>query len=75
MLLPEVTIYSATALVVVTTFSAVCFRIFRNLYFHPLSKFPGPWYAASFSLSAAIISVYKKEPAWLQGLVKKYGSK
>ena len=46
-----------------------------NRYLHPLAKFPGPWYATSTSLSVAIISVLKIEPQWLQGLVKKYGSK
>ena len=74
MFVPELTAYSAIALFGVTIVSLLCFRIFRNLYFHPLSKFPGPWYAASFSLTAAIMSVRKVEPQWLQGLVKKYGS-
>lgn len=65
---------SAMLLVGVAVASALFARAFYNLYLHPLSKFPGPWYAASFSLSGAIISVLQIEPQWLQGLVKKYGS-
>ncbi|KAH8819387.1 cytochrome P450 monooxygenase [Xylogone sp. PMI_703] len=65
---------AAVVLVVVAIASTLFFRIFYNLYLHPLSKFPGPWYAASFSLTGALISVSQTEPQWLQGLVKKYGT-
>ncbi|EOA80982.1 uncharacterized protein SETTUDRAFT_124398 [Exserohilum turcica Et28A] len=41
---------------------------------HPLSKFPGPWYASSFSIVSAIVSVLRKEPQWLMYLEKKYGT-
>jgi hypothetical protein len=53
----------------------LCLRLFYNLNLHPLAKFHGPWYAASTSLPLALISVLKIEPQWLQGLIKKYGSK
>lgn len=62
---------SAGLVIVAALFS----RIFYNLYLHPLSKFPGPWYTSSFSISLALISLAKIEPQWLQGLVKRYGSK
>jgi hypothetical protein len=55
--------------------SAIFIRLFYNLYLHPLAKYPGPWYAATTSLSLAMVSVLKIEPQWLQSLVKKYGSK
>lgn len=61
--------------IAIAAISALCFRILYNTYWHPLAKFPGSWYAVSFSLSGAIISYLKVEPQWLQSLVKKYGSK
>jgi hypothetical protein len=48
-------------------------RIFYLQCLHPLAKFPGPWYATSFSIVGAIISVRKKEPEFFMYLVKKYG--
>ncbi|EEH18607.2 hypothetical protein PABG_07667 [Paracoccidioides brasiliensis Pb03] len=54
--------------------SVIISRCFYRLYWHPLAKYPGPYYAACFSLSAAIISVLRKEPQWIQSLVKKYGN-
>ncbi|KAF2145342.1 uncharacterized protein K452DRAFT_283700 [Aplosporella prunicola CBS 121167] len=53
---------------------ALACRIVYNIYFHPLSKFPGPWYATSTSLTSALISVAKVEPQWLLSLVNKYGT-
>jgi hypothetical protein len=50
-------------------------RILYMQWLHPLSKFPGPWYATSFSIVGAIISVKQKEPEFFAHLVKKYGSK
>jgi hypothetical protein len=50
----------------------------RNFYMqrlHPLARFPGPWWATSFSVVGAIISVMHKEPEFFMYLVKKYGSK
>ncbi|KAF1996048.1 cytochrome P450 [Amniculicola lignicola CBS 123094] len=49
-------------------------RIIYMQCFHPLSKFPGPWYATSFSVVGAWISIKKKEPEFFLYLVKKYGT-
>ncbi|KAF1950357.1 cytochrome P450 [Byssothecium circinans] len=57
----------------VSIFTALLYRIIYTQYFHPLSKFPGPWHATSFSVVHAIISVQKKEPEFLMSLVRKYG--
>lgn len=73
--LSEAPLSSIALIPAVTIASALLLRIIYNLYWHPLARYPGPWYAASFSLSAALISVLKLEPYWLQSLVKKYGSK
>lgn len=67
-------LFSVLLLVAVAIASALILRVIYNLYFHPLAGFPGPWYAASFSLSVAIISLLRREPEWIMGLVKKYGS-
>lgn len=56
-------------------FAALLLRIIFCQYFHPLAKFPGPWWATSFSLVGALISVRYREPQFLTYLVKKYGSK
>jgi hypothetical protein len=53
--------------------AALLSRIFYMQWLHPLSKFPGPWYATSFSIVGAIISVKQKEPEFLAYLVEKYG--
>jgi hypothetical protein len=58
-------------LVVAALFS----RIVYMQTLHPLAKFPGPWYAASFSIVGAIISAKNKEPEFFMSLVKRYGSK
>ncbi|EKG19832.1 Cytochrome P450 [Macrophomina phaseolina MS6] len=65
---------SLAALAGIALISAAAFRIIYNLYLHPLSKFHGPWYAASFSLIPAIISVLRVEPQWLLSLAKRYGT-
>jgi hypothetical protein len=69
------TMGSVVLLILASIIAAALFRIVYSQFFHPLSKFPGPWYATSFSLVHAIISVKKKEPEFLMYLVNKYGSK
>ncbi|PSN69121.1 cytochrome P450 [Corynespora cassiicola Philippines] len=60
--------------IVGTLLTAVLSRIFYHQYLHPLSKFPGPWYATSFSLFGALVSVKQKEPEFFMYLVRKYGT-
>lgn len=55
-------------------FLALLSRMFYMQMLHPLSKFPGPWYATSFSIVGAIISIKKREHLWLTHLVEKYGA-
>jgi hypothetical protein len=69
----EVTPTSVGVSVLATVLVALSARIFYLQYFHPLAKFPGPWYATSFSIVGAIISVRKKEPEFFMYLVNKYG--
>jgi len=57
----------------VTILAAVFTRILYYQYLHPLSKFPGPWYATSFSAFLAVVSLLKKEPEFLIYLTNKYG--
>ncbi|KAH7067132.1 cytochrome P450 monooxygenase-like protein [Paraphoma chrysanthemicola] len=49
-------------------------RIIYMQKFHPLAKFSGPWYAASFSLVGAIVSIIKMEPQFFKYLVDTYGT-
>ncbi|KAI6267967.1 hypothetical protein MCOR27_010367 [Pyricularia oryzae] len=53
---------------------SLAWRIIHSLYFHPLSKFHGPWYAASFSIVHALASALKVEHEWLLQLTKRYGA-
>lgn len=69
-LAPSQLLWSTLALIV----AFLVYRIIYNLYFDPLARFPGPWYTSSFSVFEALISVRKREPEFLQSLVKKYGS-
>ncbi|KAF2658321.1 cytochrome P450 [Lophiostoma macrostomum CBS 122681] len=57
-----------------TAFAALVSRIVYLQFFHPLSKYPGPWYATSFSVVGALISIKQKEPEFFMYLVKKYGT-
>lgn len=74
MTLVGISMPSLGPLVAASVFSALLLRVIYNLYFHPLSRFQGPWYAASFSISHAVVSVLKKEPQWMLSLAKHYGS-
>ncbi|KAF6821825.1 cytochrome p450 [Colletotrichum plurivorum] len=73
MALSSIPVPSLGPFVAAAVFSALLLRIIYNLYIHPLRKFHGPWYAASFSIVHAIISIFKREPQWMQSLVKYYG--
>ncbi|KAH9907041.1 cytochrome P450 [Xylariomycetidae sp. FL2044] len=71
----EVPPWTAVGAIIAILASLVLQRVVYNLYFHPLARFPGPWYAAVTSLVPALISLRRVEPEWLLGLVKKYGTK
>lgn len=71
---PIFSVFSLLTLLSAAVVAVLAVRVFYNVYFHPLSQFPGPGYAAATSLTSAIISLRKKEPEWLLGLTKKYGS-
>ena len=75
MLVPQLSL--AASLVLLTTVIPIGLfvRALYIIYWHPLAKYPGPWYAASSSICVAIISLLKVEPQWMYSLVKKYGSK
>ncbi|KAG9206154.1 hypothetical protein G6514_004876 [Epicoccum nigrum] len=62
------------ALVPMVVLAALAFRIVHTQFFHPLSAFPGPWYASSFSLTMALVSLTKREPEYLMYLIHQYGS-
>jgi hypothetical protein len=66
---------SASLVLFIALFVAVLSRILYMQKLHPLSKFPGPWYATSSSIVLGTISALKKEPDFFTYLVKKYGSK
>jgi hypothetical protein len=55
--------------------TAILGRIFYMQKLHPLAKFHGPWYATSFSIVSAVVSMVGKEPEWLTYLEKQYGCK
>ncbi|TDZ46115.1 Cytochrome P450 monooxygenase gsfF [Colletotrichum trifolii] len=72
--IPQLPASSLIVLLVIAVFVALVLRIVYNLYFHPLSRYHGPWYAASFSICSAIISLLKLEPQWMVYLSKRYGT-
>ncbi|KAK0670159.1 cytochrome P450 [Cercophora samala] len=49
-------------------------RLITNLFFHPLSSFPAPFYTRLSSLPLAILSLLGREPVFLYNLTKKYPS-
>lgn len=71
--IPGVSLPSIFTLAVVGLISSFFYKILYRIYWHPLAKYPGPWYAAATSLTAAVYSAKKIEPQWLQSLVDKYG--
>lgn len=48
------------------------YGVVYRIWFHPLAKFPGPWYAAATSLTQSLICLFGNEPEWLLGLAKKH---
>ncbi|KAK6866397.1 cytochrome P450 [Apiospora arundinis] len=66
--------YHALGLLLLGVVSAAAVRTVRNVYLHPLSQFPGPWYLAATSIPSAFISWRRMEPEWLLNLTKKYGT-
>ncbi|CAH0057175.1 unnamed protein product [Clonostachys solani] len=67
---------NAVVLIGVVVLSAVafcCVTFTRNLYFHPLSKFPGPKIAAASNLWYAYVMHRGVAPIEMSNLHKKYG--
>ncbi|KAK8903729.1 hypothetical protein QC760_008191 [Botrytis cinerea] len=73
MLLTNIHVYPILNFLVLTIVTSIAYRIFYNLYLHPLAKFRGPWYSSCFSLPLAIISAKRWEHQWVDDLIKKYG--
>jgi hypothetical protein len=71
----EVTFSNILAASLITVLTGIVSRIFYMQFLHPLSKYPGPWYATSFSLFGAMLSVLGKEHEFLLYLSKKYKGK
>lgn len=74
MIFPQASFSSILISLVVAAASFFAFQAFRRIYLHPLSKFPGPWYASATSLTSAITSILRIDPQWLLSLTKKYGT-
>ncbi|KAI0471644.1 cytochrome P450 [Xylariaceae sp. FL0804] len=71
---PESSLATVSGALFVVIVSLVLKRVINNLYFHPLAGFPGPWYAASTSLTLAVVSYWRVEVQWLMSLTEKYGT-
>ncbi|GME32740.1 Cytochrome P450 [Neofusicoccum parvum] len=54
-------------------FLALIARAICNIYFHPLSKYPGPKYAAITDLVYQMVSIWGIVPTWTADQHKKYG--
>lgn len=66
--------YRLILALVVLTVVFVTAVIIRRIFFHPLSKYPGPW-LGKFSDLPAILSILKRERTFKQyELLQKYGS-
>jgi len=67
-----ITLTTLTTLAILLPLTLLAHRILYNLHFHPLSKFPGPWYLSVSSLPLAITSLLKIEPYYLLRITRKY---
>lgn len=67
-------IFNVGVAIAAVLITAISWRILHNVYLHPLSRFPGPWYTSSFSLIGALISIKRQEPQFLMYLVERYGT-
>jgi hypothetical protein len=52
----ELSIRNSVVIVIGFIFTYLCFRAIYNVYFHPLSRFPGPFWA-----SASLVSHHQVE--------------
>ncbi|KAF2449310.1 cytochrome P450 [Karstenula rhodostoma CBS 690.94] len=63
----------AVVTLILGTFGLVVFKGLYNYWFHPLAKFPGPWYAAISNFSYCLSFLGGRHPYNILELHKKYG--